>query len=177
MTDWTEPAARLRLLWGGYRTRYLVGLSIIVLGIAATLLASTFSLWFLLIGPLVHLVGWLVMPGALWRRLVVAIPCLVSALVLLAGPDFLGVFAVLLAGWLLVRHRPLLSYLVLVLPIAASWVLHAALSNYGQSWIGIGSELLATIVAAWLARWLAIAQFRGRVRAGRIPSHTGGTLR
>lgn len=147
----------------------------IVLGIAATLLASSFTLWFLLIGPLVQLLGWLTMPGALWRRLVVAIPCMIAGLALLSGPDFLGVFAVLLAGWLLVRHRPLLPYLALVLPIAASWVLHAALSNYGQNWVGITAAVVVTVVAAWGARWLAIAQFR--LRAGRIPSQSGGTLR
>jgi hypothetical protein len=160
MTPWTEPTPPVR--WGDPRSRYAVGLGIVVLGAAATVLTSTYTLWFLLLGPLVQAGGWLVLPGALWRRLLVVPPCLLAALVLLAGPDFVGAFAVLLAGWLFVRHRPLLSYAALIPVIALSFVLKGALNEYGQNWVGLLSGMLATVACAWLARSLAIWRSRRR---------------
>ncbi|WEO76689.1 hypothetical protein BJQ94_15185 [Cryobacterium sp. SO2] len=154
MNDWIEPTPRVR--WGNPRWRYGVGLVTIVLGAAATNLTSTYSLWFLLLGPLVQLVGWMILPGALWRRLFVLLPCLVAALVLVAGPDFMGAFAVLLAGWLFARHRPPLSYLAVVPVIVLSFVLKGALNEYGQNWIGLVSGTLTTVACAWLGRALAI---------------------
>ena len=168
MTTWTEPASRLRRWWGNYRARYLIGLLVIATGVAATNPSNTYSLWFLLIGPIVQAVGWVVIPGALWRRLVVLIPCLLAGLVLVAGADFAGAFAVLLAGWLLVRHRPLLSYSTLVLPIAASFVLKAELHDYDQKWIALLAGSAVIVVAAWLARWLATTR--------RIPSESRSTF-
>lgn len=158
MTSWTDPTARVR--WGSPRWRNAVGLATIVLGVAATNLTSTYSLWFLLIGPGVHLLGWVILPGALWRRLVALLPCLVSALVLLAGPDFVGAYAVLLGGWLFVRGRPALSYLAVIPVIGLSFVLKAALNEYGQNWIGLLSGAGATVLCAWLG-W-ALAEWRGR---------------
>jgi hypothetical protein len=158
MSDWTEPTPRVR--WGNPRLRYGVGLVIVVLGAAATTLTTTYSLGFLLVGPVVQLLGWLILPGALWRRLLVLLPCLLAALVLVAGPDFVGAFAVLLAGWLFVRHRPPLSYLALVPVILLSFVLKGALNEYGQNWIGVLSGMAATVACAWFARSLAVRQWR-----------------
>jgi len=158
MTDWCEPTPRVR--WGNPRWRYGVGLVLIVLGATATTLTSTYSLWFLWLGPLVQLLGWLVLPGALWRRLVVALPCLLAALVLLAGPDFVGAFAVLLAGWLFARHRPALSFVVVLPVIVMSFVLKAALNEYGQNWVGLLIGALVTVLCAWLGRTLAVRRWR-----------------
>ena len=69
-----------------------------MLGVGATNLTSTYSLWFLLIGPRGADDRLAVLPAALWRRLVVLVPCLIAGLVPVAGPDFVGAFAVLLAG-------------------------------------------------------------------------------
>jgi len=149
MTNRIDPAARVR--WGDPRWRYGIGLVTIVLGATATNLISTYSLWFLAIGPAVQLLGWLILPGALWRRLLVLLPCLVAALVLVAGPDFAGAFAVLLGGWLFARHRPVLSYLALLPVIVLSFVLKAALNEYGQNWIALLSGALTTVACAWLA--------------------------
>ena len=99
------------------------------LGVAATNLTSTYSLFFLALGPALQLLGWLALPGALWRRLLVIIPAEVAALTLLAGPDFTGAFAVLLACWLFVRHRPGISYLVLLAPVLVSFILKQSLHN------------------------------------------------
>ena len=163
-----EPAARLHR-WGGYRLRYLVGLATIMLGVAATNLTSTYSLWFLLIGPAVQLLGWLVIPGALWRRLIVLAPCLVAGLVLVGGPDFAGAFVVLLAGWLLVRHRPGLSYLAVLPLIATVFVLKLTLSEYSQNWLGLLIGTLVTIGCAWAAGWLATIR-RSTRNSERMPS-------
>jgi hypothetical protein len=160
MSVWTEPTPPVR--WGDQRLRYGVGLVVVVLGAAATTLTSTYSLWFLLLGPLVQLLGWLVLPGALWRRLLVALPCLVAALVLVAGPDFVGAFAVLLAGWLCVRHRPPLSYLALVPVIGLSFILKAVLNEYGQNWVGLLLGMATTVACAWWARSLAGWQWQRR---------------
>jgi hypothetical protein len=165
MSNWTEPTPPVR--WGDPRWRYGVGLVTIALGAAATTLTSTYSLWFLLLGPAVQLLGWLVLPGALWRRLLVLLPCLVAALVLVAGPDFVGAFAVLLAGWLFARHRPTLSYLALVPVIVLSFALKTALNEYGQNWVGLLSGAAAMVLCAWLGRALAIWRWR-RIAAWRL---------
>jgi len=156
-----------RVRWGDARWRYGVGLVTIVLGAALTNLISTYSLWFLLLGPCVQLLGWLILPGALWRRLLVLLPCLVAALVLVAGPDFAGAFAVLLAGWLFARHRPGLSYLALIPVIVLSFVLKGALNEYGQNWIGLVSGSVACVLCAWLGWALAVWR-RRRITAGRL---------
>lgn len=172
MTDWIEPTPPVR--WGHPRWRYGVGLVVIVLGAAATTLTSTYSLWFLLAGPLVQLLGWLILPGALWRRIVVLLPCLVAALVLVAGPDFVGAFAVLLAGWLLARHRPPLSFLAVLPVIVLSFVIKGALNEYGQNWIGLLSGSVATVACAWLGRQLAVWRWR-RTDARRARRLAGAT--
>lgn len=150
MTIVIEPAPRLHR-WGGYRARYLAGLSAVVLGIAATNLTSTYSLWFLLIGPAVQLIGWLVLPGALWRRLVILVPCLVAGLVLIGGPDFAGAWVVLLAGWLFVRHRPLRGYLALLPILATVFLLKFTLNEYSQNWLGLLIGAIVTVGSAWAA--------------------------
>jgi len=149
-----EPAPRLYRR-GGYRARYFAGLSAVVLGVAATNLTSTYSLLFLLLGPAVQLIGWLVLPGALWRRLVVIVPCLVAGLVLIGGPDFAGAWVVLLAGWLFVRQRPLPGYLALLPLVATVFLLKFTLSEYSQNWLGLLIGAIVAVGCAWLAAWLA----------------------
>jgi hypothetical protein len=163
MSAWSEPTRPVR--WGDPRWRYGVGLVTIVLGATATNLTSTYSLGFLYLGPIVQLLGWLILPGALWRRLLVVLPCLVAALVLLAGPDFAGAFAVLLAGWLFARHRPTVSYLALLPVIVLSFVLKATLNEYSQNWIGLLAGGVTTVLCAWFGR--ALAAWWSRHRAAR----------
>jgi hypothetical protein len=124
-------------------------------GNAVTVFTSTYSMFFLLIGPSLQLLGWLLMPGALWRRLVVVLPCLLASLTLLGGPDFTGGFAVLLAGWLLVRHRPLAGYVALLLPIGVSFLIKAVLHGNAQVWVGDLIGTVTVIAAAWLAWWIS----------------------
>jgi hypothetical protein len=154
MTLWSEPDTR-RHTPSVYRARLTVGVSAIALGVAATNLTSTYSLFFLALGPALQLLGWLALPGAFWRRLLVILPAELAALTLLAGPDFTGAFAVLLACWLFVRHRPGISYLVLLAPVGVSFVLKLSLHNSSQNWVGDVVGSVTVIAAAWVARWLA----------------------
>ncbi|MDY7541467.1 MULTISPECIES: hypothetical protein [unclassified Cryobacterium] len=154
MTLWSEPDTR-RHTPSVYRARLTVGVSAIALGVAATNLTSTYSLFFLALGPALQLLGWLALPGALWRRLLVILPAELAALTLLAGPDFTGAFAVLLACWLFVRHRPGISYLVLLAPVGVSFVLKLSLHNSSQNWVGDVVGSVTVIASAWVARWLA----------------------
>lgn len=155
MIVWTEPTRSLRLRWGSYQPRYIVGLCGVVVGVAATNLTSTYSLWFLLIGPVVQAIGWLCLPAALWRRLLVFLPCMIAGLVPVAGPDFVGAFAALLAAWLFVRHRPLVSYLAVLAPIAASIVAKITLHEYTQTAAALFFCTGVSVAAAWFARQLA----------------------
>lgn len=166
MTPWTVPLTRLHR-WGNYRARYAIGLTLIVLGVLATNFTSTYSLFFLAIGPPLQVLGWLVLPGALWRRLIVLVPSLLSSILLLGGAHFNGVFALLLACWLLVRHRPLLSYLALIPSIAMSFLLKDTLNNYDQNWVGYLVGFATTAAASWFAWWLA------GWSAGHRPGHRG----
>jgi hypothetical protein len=173
MSTWTESTRHLPLWWGGYRSRYLAGLVTIVIGIAATNLTSTYSLWFLAVGPAIQGIGWLLLPAAPWRRLLVLLPCLLAGIALLAGASFAGSFAVLLAGWLLVRHRPALSYLTVLFPTAASFPLKAFAHEYGQNWIVLSVGTVVVVASAWLARWIALRLQKARL----IPSESEYILR
>lgn len=164
----TEPLPRL---WGRSRGRSVVGLSLIVLGVAATSLTSTYSLWFLLIGPVVQVIGWLVLPGVLWRRILVLVPSVLAGIILLGGVDFMGAFALLLGCWLVVRHRPAVTYLTMLLPIAASIASKAWLHNYAQNLLALLIGTLSTVAGAWLAAWLH-GRLAQRRLARLVPPHS-----
>ncbi|WP_156109680.1 hypothetical protein [Cryobacterium sp. MLB-32] len=154
MTTLSEPFDVLPYRWGRPRARSVAGLTVIALGVAATSLSSTYSLWFLAIGPAVQAIGWLLLPGALWRRVIVLFPCLLAGVILLGGVDFMGAFALLLGGWLVVRHRPALTYLTVLAPIAASIGIKVWLQDYGQNMLALVIGTLATVAGAWLAVWM-----------------------
>lgn len=169
MPTWTDAVIRAPRAWGWYHVRYAAGLALIVLGVIGTVLSSTYSLWFLLAGPVAQAIGWLVLPGSLWRRIAVLLPCLLGGLLLLAGPQFAGGFALLVAGWLVVRNRPARSYLALILPIGASFAFKELLHDYSQNWVMLALGAAVSIGAAWLAAWLdAIRQ---------VPSQSVDSLR
>ncbi|MDH6237952.1 hypothetical protein [Cryobacterium sp. CG_9.6] len=149
----TDTLIPPRYGWRRAPERLSIGLLVVCVGVGATSLSSTYSLWFLAIGPLLQGIGWLMLPSALWRRLVVLLPCLLAGVVLLSGVEFVGAFAVLLAGWLLVRGRPTLTYVVLLLPIAASVGVKILLGNYEQNLLALVIGTIATVAGAWLAAW------------------------
>jgi hypothetical protein len=169
MPTWTGPVIGAARAWGWYHVRYAAGLALICLGVVGTVLSSTYSLWFLLAGPVVNGIGWLVLPGSLWRRIAVLFPCMLGGLLLLAGPQFAGGFALLVAGWLVVRNRPALSYLAVLLPIGFSFASKEFLHDYSQNWLMLAVGAIISIGAAWLAAWLATIRH--------VPSQSEDSLR
>ncbi|MFF1634432.1 hypothetical protein [Leifsonia sp. NPDC058248] len=150
---WREPAGRLKLRWGAYRPRLLVGLALICVGTGLVLVTSAYSLPFLLAGSLLQPAGWAVLPSTIGRRVAVVVPVLGFTWLMLGGASFAWCFAVPLAAWLLVRLRPLVSYAVLALPIASSVVLARVVPDYSMAWVSVLVSTFVVVAAAWLARW------------------------
>jgi hypothetical protein len=111
--------------------------------------------WLLAYGTAAHALGWWIMPAAGWRRIWVVLPGVACIWLLLTGPA--SVFLLLLpyAGWLLVRHRPLLSWLTL-LPVTAASIIVAQLFHEYTGMLQALSIMFPVLVgSAWLARWIA----------------------
>ncbi len=153
---WREPASRLPLHWGAYRQRLAIGLAMVIVGTACILGTTAYSLPFLLVGSLLQPAGWAVLPSTIGRRVAVAVPVLGFTWLMLGGAGFAWCFCVPLAAWLLIRLRPLVSYAVLLLPIASSVVLAKTVDDYAVGWVSILVSTLVVVAAAWLARWVAI---------------------
>jgi hypothetical protein len=97
-----------------------------------------------------------VLPAPIGRRVAVVLPVLGFTWLMLGGASFAWCYVVPLAAWLLVRLRPAISYVVLVLPIACGIVLSGAIPDYSGSWISFTVASLVTVAAAWLARGIAM---------------------
>jgi len=149
---WREPTRALDLHWGGYRGRWIAGLAMIVVGTACVLVTTAYSLPFLLAGSILQPAGWAVMPSTIGRRVAVVVPVLGFTWLMLGGSGFAWCYAIMLAAWLLVRIRPLPTFAVLLLPIAASLVLPLFVTTYGQGWITILVMSVIVVGSAWLAR-------------------------
>lgn len=162
---WTEPATTLPLHWGAYRPRLTLGLAMIVVGTALIQLTSAYSLPFLLAGSLIQPAGWAVLPTPIGRRVAVVLPVLGFTWLMLGGASFAWCFAVPLAAWLLVRLRPAIAYIALLLPVISGVVLANLIPDYSGAWISLLISSLVTVAAAWVARALAIAWSRRRPRS------------
>ncbi len=152
---WREPASLLPLRWGSYRARYLAGLALILGGGLLVQLTSAYSLGVLPVGILLHVTGWCILPGIGWRRVLASGVSALMTIVLLNGASATVFLAIPLAAWLFVRQRPLLSYLVIAVPLLASAPLSQLFPDYGWGVVvlPIAGALLAG--AAWLGRSLA----------------------
>ena len=149
-----EPTRRIRLRWGTYESRYIGGLLYIIAGTVVLISTNTYTIGFLLLGTLALCFGWAILPATGGRRLAAFGPSLLATWLMLTGPQILFVMAATLLGWLLVRERPLRSYVVLLFPIA-SGVIMAYLfhSNHAEP-LAFGIESAVVVASAWLARLL-----------------------
>ena len=175
---WREPASLLTLHWGAYRPRLAIGLAAIILGTACIQLTSAYSLIFLLAGSVIQPAGWAILPAPIGRRVAVVLPVLGFTWLMLGGASFSWCFVVPLAAWLLVRLRPAISYVVLVLPIACGIALSGVIPDYSGAWISLTIASLVTIGAAWAARGVAVwwstrTPRRGRSRQSVSPNRGG----
>jgi hypothetical protein len=155
VSGWREPTSLLPLRWGSYRGRYLGGLTLVFVGGLLVQATSTYSLLALPLGLFAHIVGWCILPGIGWRRVVGAAVSALVTIVLLNGAPAMGFLAFPLAAWLLVRQRPLASYLVLVFPPFVAFLLAQSFPDYGWSAVVLPVTGAALAGTAWLGRWIA----------------------
>lgn len=170
---WVEPAARLPLRWGHYRDRVAMGLVLIIGGMVHLQAASTTLLWPLAVGTTAHIVGWLILPAAAWRRLVPVLPSSLVVWLLLTGPQSVWLVSVTLLCWLIARHRPWRSFLALG-PVLLYGVAAVTLfREYDEALVAFTGALVVVVGSAWWA-W-ALARPAASIR--RPPSRAGHTAR
>ncbi|MET1042723.1 MAG: hypothetical protein ABWX59_01225 [Microbacteriaceae bacterium] len=157
-----EPTALLPLRWGSYQERFLAGALFILGGMVGLQAASTQFLIPLITGTALHTIGWWIMPAAGWRRHLVVFPCGVQIWLLLTGPQSLWTLAIPYLAWLLIRHRPLKSYVTVLFVIASGVAVATVTSEYSGMLPALAFSLAICVVSAWIARLIA--------GIGRIPS-------
>jgi hypothetical protein len=162
VTSFSEPTRRLTLRWGTYAGRYLAGIMYIAAGMVILLSSNIYTIGFLLLGTVAHTAGWVILPATGARRLWAFWPSLIASFLLLTGPQILFVMAATLLGWLLVRERPLRSYIVLLFPIASGVVMAYSFHANIYEPLAFGIEVVVVVVSAWLARLLAASSRRVR---------------
>jgi hypothetical protein len=150
----TEPTRRHTLRWGTYLGRYLAGLAYIAAGTVILLSSNTYALGFLLLGTIAHVAGWFLLPATGARRLIAFGPSLIAIFLMLTGPQILFVMAAVLFGWLLVRERPLRSYVVLIFPIFSGVIMAYSFHSNQDEPVAFGIECVVVGASAWLARFL-----------------------
>jgi hypothetical protein len=154
------------LRWGSYRLRYVLGIVLALGGGLLVQLTSAYSLVALPTGLFVHVVGWCILPGIGWRRVVGATVGTFLSMLMLNGASSVVFLAAGLAAWLFLRERPLVSYSVLVLPALAAFVLMQSFADYGWSGLVLSVAVAVLVGAAWLG-WLLAAISRPRRPATR----------
>ena len=152
---WREPTSLLPLHWGRYRDRYLLGLVLIVSGGVHLQGSNTYTLPFLLVATTATAVGWSILPSRGWRRLVVVLPATFQIWLLLPGPFWVFTLVVPYLAWMLVRHRPLRSYVTVLLPLANSFIVPVFFTEYSGMLAALGISMAVFVAAAWLARLIA----------------------
>jgi hypothetical protein len=157
-----RPTPALR--WGTAGTRAAWGAILIVSGAVAIAGFDTYVRLLLIAGVLAHLAGWTIMPADGWRRVTAAVISTPAALLLLTGPQFLGVLVLPYIGWLLVRHRPARSYPTVVFVLAGAVIVGGLFPDYSGMLPALGIESLVIIASAWVARVLASTVERARAR-------------
>jgi hypothetical protein len=150
----SEPTRRIALRWGTYESRYLGGLLYLIAGMVILLSTNTYTIGFLLLGTVAHCFGWAILPAAGSRRLWAFGPSLVATWLMLTGPQILFVMAATLLGWLLVRERPLRSYLVLLFPVASGVIMAYSFHSNHDEPLALAIESATIVASAWLARLL-----------------------
>lgn len=155
MSGFVEPTRSLPLRWGGYTERYLGGLALIVSGLIGLQAGSAYFGLPLALGTLAHVVGWWILPAAGWRRIWVVLPSLIVVFVLLIGPAGVGLLAVPFAGWLLVRHRPAITFLLAIPVLGVGVAVREQLSEYSGMLPALGIMAVVIVACAWLAVLIA----------------------
>ncbi len=158
--SFVEPTRALPLRWGSYTERYLAGLALIVSGAIALQGSSATVGYPLAIGSLAHALGWWIMPTAGWRRIWVVLPSLLVTWVLLIGPAGVGLLAASFAAWLLVRQRPLLSYLFALPVLGAGILIRSVVWEFSDMIPALAVMGVVIAACAWGARGIHVLRVR-----------------
>ena len=150
----------LPLTWGNYRDRSIAGLVFAITGAVHVQGTNTYSLPVLLVGVTAVGIGWGIMPARGWRRVIAAILGIANAAALLAGPVAVWTCAFALLAWLLVRHRPPLSYLTLLFPVANGLILPRLFEDYQWMPLCLAISLAVVVASAWIASLIADSRRR-----------------
>lgn len=161
----TEPSRAVALRWGSYRGRYLAGLGLIVCGLICLQGANANFGLPLALGAAAHVTGWWLMPAAGWRRIWAVLPSLVGALILLIGPAGAGILAAPFASWLLVRHRPAVTFLLVPVVFALGLAVRAYLTEYSAMLLALAIMAAVLVAFAWGARLIAASRLLASNRA------------
>jgi hypothetical protein len=164
---WREPTRALPLRWGNYTDRYLAGLILIIAGAIQLQGSNTWTLPLLLIGTIAHAVGWSILPSKGWRRMLVVVPATFQIWLLLTGPQSMWTLTIPYVAWLIVRHRPLRSYVTVAFPIANGIVITQFFHEYAGMPAALAISMAVFVAAAWIARAIATT--------ARLPSQFGET--
>jgi hypothetical protein len=171
-TRWREPSRLLPLRWGNYTDRYLAGIVLIIGGGIQLEGSNTWTLPLLLIGTAANVTGWSILPSRGWRRMVALVPAVAQLWIMLTGPESMWTLTVPYICWLLVRHRPLRSYVTVVFPIACGVIIPQYFQEYSGMVLALTISMAVFVGSAWLARFIASV-----VPVSRIPSPAPSILR
>lgn len=163
---WREPSSLLPLRWGPYRLRYLAGLTAVIVGGLLVQATSTYSLAALPVGLFLHIVGWCILPGIGWRRVLGAAFSTFTVILLLNGATSMVFLVIPLAAWLLLRQRPPLSYAALIVPAIVAYLLAEGFPDYGSGALVLAIAGVALAAAAWFGRSLAVISRRRTANSG-----------
>ncbi|WP_394771048.1 hypothetical protein [Lacisediminihabitans sp.] len=152
---WREPARELPLRWGGYGGRYSAAIGLILAGGLLVQAASVYAGYLLVGGLAAHIAGWIILPARGPRRVAIALPSALAVGSLLFGSAGSILLVIPLVGWLYLRQRPAIAYLVTVLPVLAGLVLSQLYPQYGHGAIVVAVATLVLVASAWLGRSIA----------------------
>ena len=152
---WREPTSLLPLHWGTYVERYIASIILIIGGAIEVQGSNTYTPALVYIGIAAHVTGWAIIPSRGWRRLVVIPPATLQICLLLIGPLAVWMLVIPFVCWLIVRHRPVRSYVTVVLPIVSGVILPNFFVEYSGMLPALAISMSVFIGAAWLARALA----------------------
>lgn len=163
-----EPTRLLPLRWGHYVDRYVLGLALMLGGGIGLQGANPRILPLLLAGTVMHATGWAILPARGWRRVLGALVGTAQIWLLLIGPAAVWTLVLPFLAWLLVRQRPLRSYVAVLFPLAAGILVPQVSAEYTFQPYALVIGLAVVVGAAWIARLIAgTAPSANRARAAR----------
>ncbi|MCU1514894.1 MAG: hypothetical protein JWO10_1984 [Microbacteriaceae bacterium] len=171
---WIEPTSRLPLRWGSYRGRYLAAIALVFGGALILQATSVYANYFLPVGVAAGAAGWAILPASGLRRIAVVAPASFFVASPLVGSGWAMLLVVPLIAWLFVRQRPMLSWLVALLPLASGFVLAQLFPQYGNGLTVVLVSLAVLVGCSWLARAVAASR---PAQPRPIPSNPGAPTR